>query len=152
MEIERKFLIDEPPPPGSLPEPAVILQGYVDTGATAVEVRLRRQGDRFFLTIKTGFGLARAESDVELTAKQFEELWPCTEGRRLEKDRYEIQNRHHLIELDIFHGVLEGLVVAEVEFFSVEESLQFEPPNWFGREVTEDSRYKNRMLALMGKP
>jgi CYTH domain-containing protein len=26
------------------------------------------------------------------------------------------------------------------------------PPSWLGREITDDARYKNRNLALHGRP
>jgi len=54
--------------------------------------------------------------------------------------------------LDIYHGDLEGLVSAEVEFKSIEESMEFFPPSWFKREITKDKRYKNRNLAVKGIP
>jgi CYTH domain-containing protein len=54
------------------------------------------------------------------------------------------------IELDVYQGTLAGLVAAEIEFESAEESKRFSPPAWFGEEVTEDHHYKNSSLALNG--
>jgi CYTH domain-containing protein len=71
---------------------------------------------------------------------------------RVEKTRCEILCGEHVIELDIYSGALEGLLVAEVEFKSVEESALFIPPDWLGREVTGDVRYSNRSLAVHGRP
>ena len=150
IEIERKFLVSSPPIP--LRPPAPIRQGYVTVGSDGCEVRLRRKGDRFFQTIKRGSGLSRQETEVELTPEQFDTLWPQTEGRRVVKDRYEIPYRGRVIELDVFHGALEGLIVAEVEFDTVDDSKTFMAPDWFGKEVTEDPGYKNRSLALNGRP
>jgi CYTH domain-containing protein len=42
----------------------------------------------------------------------------------------------------------ELLVVVEVEFASVDEALAFSPPDWFGPDVTGDSRYRNAALAV----
>ena len=56
------------------------------------------------------------------------------------------------IELDVYTGALEGLRVAEVEFPDDAAADAFEPPAWFGREVTDDARYKNRALARDGAP
>ena len=56
------------------------------------------------------------------------------------------------VEVDVYHGSLAGLVVAEVEFTSARESTQFTAPPWFGDEVTENEAYKNVNLALHGKP
>ncbi|MDR1103430.1 MAG: adenylate cyclase, partial [Tannerella sp.] len=46
---------------------------------------------------------------------------------------------------DVFHGDNEGLVVAEIELSSEEDT--FEQPDWLGEEVTGDPRYYNAMLA-----
>jgi len=62
--------------------------------------------------------LQRRELEIELTPDQFNTLWPGTEGRRIEKIRYQIDEGAQKIELDVFRGNLEGLVLAEVEFAS----------------------------------
>jgi adenylate cyclase len=147
-EIERKFLVKGLPPSGLPAESALIVQGYIMVGPDGSEVRLRQQGDRFLQTIKRGKGLSREEVEVELTREQFLELWPLTKGRRLEKERFVIPYRRYVIELDVFHGELESLVIAEVEFDSLEESENFTCPDWFGEEVTGDPRYLNQNLAL----
>ena len=79
-------------------------------------------------------------------------MWAATEGKRLEKTRYEIPYQDRTIELDIYRVNLDGLLSAEVEFPSEEASDLFTPPEWFGREVTGDKAYKNQSLALFGLP
>ncbi|MEK7498570.1 MAG: adenylate cyclase, partial [Patescibacteria group bacterium] len=74
------------------------------------------------------------------------------EGRRLEKTRYMIPHKDTTLELDIYGGSLEGLIVVEVEFPSEELSEKFDVPVWFGEETTDDKRYKNQSLALHGDP
>jgi CYTH domain-containing protein len=115
-------------------------------------VRIRAQDDRFTLTVKRGSGLVREEYEVPLEARQFEALWPATEGQRVEKCRHRIGHDTLTIELDVFGGSLAGLVLAEVEFASVEAASAFQPPAWFGAEVTTDGRYTNASLALHGPP
>ena len=83
---------------------------------------------------------------------QFNKLWPGTEGRRIEKIRYKIDHAGQKIELNVFRGNLQGLVLAEVEFGSTAKSAEFKPPDWLGEEVTEDIRYKNQSLAQKGVP
>ncbi len=58
----------------------------------------------------------------------------------VEKTRYFVPWRGHTWEIDVYHGVLEGVVTAEVELVS--ESSAFELPAWIGAEVTNDPRYK----------
>jgi CYTH domain-containing protein len=99
-----------------------------------------------------GRGEIRSELEVELTAAQFDTLWEATAGRRIEKTRYEIRHAGAIMELDVYHGELAGLVTAECEFASPEESRRFVPPDWLGREVTNDPAYKNQSLAVRGRP
>jgi adenylate cyclase len=152
MEIERKFLV--PSTPDGLGERSSkrISQGYLAIADGGEEVRLRRIGDGLRLTVKRGLGEVRTEEEIELEPDQFEALWPLTEARRVEKTRYLIPHGEQVIELDVYEGVLEGLVTAEVEFGSEEEGAAFEPPDWLGAEVTEDERYMNERLARDGLP
>jgi CYTH domain-containing protein len=116
-------------------------------------VRLRRRAERWFLTVKSAGGLVRGEREVELSQEQFEALWPATEGRRVEKVRRVLDGGDGaLIELDVYAGALSGLVVAEVEFADPDAAAGFDPPEWFGREVTDDPAYKNQHLAVDGLP
>ncbi|MGD9062032.1 MAG: adenylate cyclase, partial [Desulfobacterales bacterium] len=72
--------------------------------------------------------------------------------RRINKVRYNLSIGDVICELDIFGEALKGLQLVEVEFDTLEKSSAFIPPDWFGNEVTEDRRYKNRQLALYGLP
>ena len=152
MEIERKFLVAELPPElGSL-EGTLIQQGYVKVADNDFELRLRQKNDCFYQTIKRGSGLVREEYEIEITREQFESLWPLTVDRRIQKVRYKLPLENHVCELDVFDDSLKGLQLVEVEFESVEQSGNFKPPAWFGDEVTEDGRYKNKQLATHGLP
>jgi adenylate cyclase len=102
--------------------------------------------------IKCGSGLDRGEEEAAISPEAFDALWPLTEGRRTEKRRYEIPHAGAIIELDEFGGELEGFILAEVEFDAKEASEGFEPPDWLGREVTDDASYGNRSLAERGRP
>ena len=150
-EIERKFLVLNPPDNLKKYNSNEILQGYIFI-SDDIEIRLRKKGNLFFQTIKSSGDLQRAEYEIELTNDQFEKLWPLTEGKRIQKIRYEIEHQNHLIELDIYLNNLVGLKTAEVEFKSVDESIEFNPPSWFGDDVTKDIKYKNKNLALFGIP
>ena len=150
MEIERKFLVAEPPELDRA-DSDEIEQGYLAMGADG-EVRLRSRGEQLVLTAKRGSGLARDEAEVELERDAFEELWPLTEGRRLHKRRHVLPHGDLEFEVDVYEGDLEGLVVAEIEFPSEEAAREFEPPGWIGQEVTGDERYLNETLATRGRP
>lgn len=152
-EVERKFLVEQLPDDLDQYPSERIYQGYLAVDPTGTQVRLRRRGYHTLLTIKSGKGLARAEEEFLIDGPRFERLWPATEGRRVEKTRYKLPLDDGLtLELDVFAGALEGLVMAEVEFDSVDEAHAFAPPAWLRPEVTEDRRYGNASLALRGAP
>jgi adenylate cyclase len=151
VEVERKWLVRDLPDLSGYQGKNVI-QGYIAVSADGTEVRLRQTDEQFFQTVKSEGGLVRDEIEVELSKEQFETLWRATDGRRLEKTRYKLPWAGKQVEIDVYHGSLTGLIVAEVEFPSDEEAAQFVPPPWFGLEVTEDEHYKNVNLALHGRP
>ncbi|MFD8088029.1 hypothetical protein ACFV4F_40815, partial [Kitasatospora sp. NPDC059722] len=55
-------------------------------------------------------------------------------------------------QLHPYRGPLAGLLTVEVEFDSTAEATAFEPPDWFGTDVTGRSEYNNRNLCLRGTP
>jgi adenylate cyclase len=151
-EIERVFKVTRIPKNIEKYPFENILQGYLAIDATGAEVRLRKSGERYFETFKGSGRLQRRELEIELSHNQFNALWPGTEGRRIEKTRYQIDYTGKTIELNVFRGNLQGLVLAEVEFTSREKSEEFEAPDWLGEDVTEDTRYKNQSLSQSGAP
>jgi adenylate cyclase len=68
-------------------------------------------------------------------------------GRRLTKTRYDVPWKTHTIEIDVYRGRHDGLVVAEVEFKNQRSCRAFEPPDWIGRDVTGSPKYSNVALA-----
>jgi CYTH domain-containing protein len=152
IEIERKFLVDRLPAGIDELTGVTIRQGYVIAAEGGLELRIRQKQARFFQTIKAGEGLSRTEIEIELSEDQFRQLWPHTDGRRVSKTRYRVAVGEHTAELDRFDGDLKGLTLVEVEFSSVEDAGRFAPPAWFGTDVTEDNRYKNKSLAVHGIP
>ena len=115
-EIERKFLVPAVPSSLELGSGSRLRQGYLAIDGP-VEVRVRRSGDASVLTVKAGSGLARTEVERDLTEAEADELWPATEGRRVEKVRSALPlPTGDVIEVDVYEGALDGLVTAEVEF------------------------------------
>lgn len=146
-EIERKFLLNRLPDALAQFPHEEIEQGYLAVERGGVQVRLRKKGTVRTLAYKRGNKTAREEREVRLSAEQFDALWPATKGRRLTKTRYDIPFKQHTIEVDIYTGRHDGLVVAEVEFKDARSCRAFQPPEWFGKEVTGQSRYSNVVLA-----
>ena len=140
QEIERKFLVS-----GEFKSLATshsrIVQGYISS-ARGRTVRVRIRDDKGYLTIKgasNASGTSRYEWEKELPLEEAEELMKLCEPGIIGK---------HVFEVDEFYGENEGLVVAEIELESEEES--FVKPDFIGKEVTGDVRYYNSQL--MKKP
>ena len=149
-EIERKFLVRDSPVEVRTGLPDHIRQGYLSL--EPVEVRIRSRAGRVYeLTVKSVGGLSRAEVNLPLAAEEFDELWPLVQ-RSIEKERTVLELGEWTVEVDVYAGKLDGLVVAEVEFGTETEAAAFMPPAWFGREITADARYRNAALAVAETP
>ena len=148
MEIERKFLLLSLPNDIDMYEHVEIEQAYISVDPT---IRLRRRNSEYFLTMKSNGLLAREELELTISKAQFEHLWGKIETNVIRKTRVIIPLQEGLTaEADIYHGVLQGLMTVEVEFNSLEQAKRFDPPKWFGSDVTEDPKYTNSTLAING--
>jgi len=143
VEIERKFLVRDR---GFLAGVAGIpyRQGYLSTEVDRT-VRIRRAGSHAFVTIKgRSRGATRAEFEYEVPLDDVDALLALCLPPIIEKVRHRVPHAGLLWEVDVFGGVNDGLVVAEVELPS-EETVVDLPP-WIGDEVTGDPRYYNANL------
>lgn len=146
MEIERKYRITIPPEDYQTWPCHQIEQAYL---CTEPVVRIRREDDTFYLTYKSKGLLAREEYNLPLTQAAYEHLLAKADGIILTKCRYKIPlaGTDLVIELDVFSGAYEGLMLAEVEFPTLEEAKRFVPPAWFGEDVTMSGEYQNSRLS-----
>ena len=152
LEVERKFLVPKKPAFLKDCRRERIRQGYLAVGRNGTELRVRQEGKRYLLTLKSGKGETRLEEELGIGRKRFDSLWPLTRGRRVRKVRYFASHHDRTIHVDVYRRKLKGLVVAEVEFADAGQARAFEPPDWLGREVTDDERFRNQSLAANGLP
>lgn len=144
MEIERKFLISSIPFSLEGYKCRIIEQGYLNTNPV---VRVRRDNDDYYLTYKSKGFLEREEYNLPLNAESYSHLVTKADGIIITKRRYEIPYDTYTIELDVFEGSYDGLLLAEVEFPSTKEANSFTPPEWFGEDVTFDPKYSNSNMS-----
>ncbi|MBR4581682.1 MAG: CYTH domain-containing protein [Lachnospiraceae bacterium] len=143
-EIERKFIIKELPADLESYAYHELEQGYLNT---APVVRVRREDDTYYLTYKGSGFIEREEYNLPLTKEAYEHLIKKADGKIISKRRYLIPYGAYTIELDVFHEPLKPLIIAEVEFPSLEEANSFTPPDWFVEDVTGDYHYSNSYLS-----
>lgn len=146
LEIERKFLVKGDGYKQLAFDSSRIKQGYIcsERGRT---VRVRIRDSRGYLTIKgpsENGGLSRYEFEKEITLDEATQLMALCEPGIIDKRRYLVKSGSHTFEVDEFYGENEGLVMAEVELGSEDES--YEKPDFIGEEVTGDRRYYNSQL------
>lgn len=147
VEIERKFLVINRDFILESSENFRIVQGYLNSNPERT-VRVRVKGDKGFLTIKgkgNESGMSRFEWEKEIIISEAEALLLLCEKGAIDKIRYNVMYENHLFEVDVFFGENEGLIVAEIELQSENET--FSKPNWLGEEVTSDERYYNAYLS-----
>ena len=147
LEIERKFLVKGDYKPEAF-KAFRITQGYLSV-APGKTVRVRLRDEQGFITIKGpsyANGTTRFEWEKEIPADEARSLLELAKPGLIDKTRYLVKNTdgRHTWEVDEFHGLNEGLTVAEIELASEDES--FDKPEWLGEEVTGDRRYHNSML------
>ncbi len=144
IEIERKFLLT-----GTawrqLAAGTAYRQGYL-SAVKERTVRVRTIDEQGFLTIKgISVGATRSEYEYEIPPEDANAMLnDLCEKPIIEKNRYKIQYAGFTWEVDEFFGENDGLVVAEIELESEEQS--FDKPEWVGEEVTGDVRYFNSNL------
>ena len=145
QEIERKFLVAGGFKPFAK-EAVRITQGYLSSVPERT-VRVRVKGEKGFLTIKgigSESGASRFVWEKEIPVAEVKELLKICEQGVIDKTRYLVDVGEHTYEVDEFYGDNEGLMVAEIELSSEDET--FVKPEWLGKEVTGDVRYYNSML------
>lgn len=147
IEIERKFLVVGDGWRTDVHATRRLAQGYLGTPGGSASVRVRIGGGEARLNIKASVvGSARAEYDYPMPVADADEILATLCVGRVDKQRHLVEHAGHTWEIDEFSGENAGLIVAELELGSRDES--FVRPDWLGIEVTDDARYYNHALAL----
>ncbi|MCU7917412.1 MAG: CYTH domain-containing protein [Candidatus Thiodiazotropha sp. (ex Epidulcina cf. delphinae)] len=146
LEIERKYLVINDNWKEHVVSQVAIKQGYLATTPKA-SIRVRLAGEEANLNIKSRtVGLSRSEYEYPILLEDAQEMLDnLVAGAAIDKVRYKVRCGDHLWDLDVFHGANRGLLVAEVELSSEEETFQM--PDWAGEEVSTDTRYYNASLV-----
>ena len=158
-EIERKFLVKSDAFIAQATTSYEIRQGYLCKDPEKT-IRVRIRDTRAFLTIKSSLlrdGIAKFEWEKEIDLADAKELMKICLPGAISKTRYIIKVNGQRTkdngqrtkdkgdslkwEVDVFHGRLEGRVLAEIELSDEDEA--FERPDWLGEEVTGQPQYYN---------
>ena len=160
MEIEKKYTLKRLPDKLDKYQCKEIQQAYL---CTSPVVRVRKSGDRYYMTYKGSGLMARKEYNLPLDKSSYEHLLAKADGNIISKKRYIIpledpcfnntyvplKKPELVIELDIFEPPFAPLIMAEVEFPDTEMANAFIPPEWFDKDVTLDTKYHNSVMSKM---
>lgn len=146
IEIERKFLVSGDGWQQHAVQSGAIVQGYLTEGE-AVTLRIRIIEDNTaLLTIKgERQGLSRPEFEYDIPLEDARDMLALAGGAVIRKRRFLLDLPGGEWIVDVFEGVHQGLVLAEVELPAPDAVVTL--PDWLGKEVTEDPRYYNSSLA-----
>lgn len=144
IEIERKYLVRNDDW-RTLGIPMHYVQGYLVSDSERT-VRVRVAGANGFITIKgQSQGISRLEFEYLIPREEALEMLQLSAIPLIEKYRTKVRYEGKLWEVDEFEGMNKGLIMAEIELKSEDET--FSVPDWIGQEVTGDIRYYNSFLA-----
>ena len=146
LEIERKFLVKNNNFKKEASQSIRIIQRYLSSLPERT-VRIRIKGDLGFITIKglgNESGITRYEWEREIPYQDAKDLLAICEYGEIDKIRHIVKYGEYAFEVDEYNGENKGLVIAEIELSSEEET--FLKPDWLGKEVTGVKKYYNSML------
>ncbi len=105
---------------------------------------------KFYRTEKTGSGLSRVENEIEIPRCEINDEHQHKVGNHIDKVRVHCAG----LEIDFYTSPdLVGMVTAEKEFETIDEANAYHPPAGLCTlDVTDDKRFKNKSLALHGRP
>lgn len=150
IELERTYLVTELPADLKDFPFKEILDIYLPEASDHPVLRVRKNGERREITKKQplteGDASQQDEQTIILSDAEFQAL-RTVRGKQIRKLRYAYPYGQHTIEVDVFQDALSGLVLADVEFSTLDELEQFQTPTWFSSEVTRVQFLAGGMLA-----
>jgi adenylate cyclase len=147
LEIERKFLVKNDAFKKVSFQQKIIKQGYLNSDKNRT-VRIRISDHQGFITVKgvsNASGATRFEWEKEIDVTEATEMLSLCETTIIDKNRFLVESGKHIFEIDEFYGDNQGLIIAEIELNSENET--FEKPTWLGAEVTGNAKYYNSYLS-----
>jgi len=146
-ERERRFLLAAQPPPGI--RSRSIEDRYIE--GTRLRLRLVAAGAESVYKLTQKVRLQDQDpSDLSITNTYLSPaehaVISALPSRSISKTRRVCPVGEHDFVVDVFHGRLLGLRLAEVEVENLCQPLTM--PSWIGEEITHDDRYTGGSLAF----
>jgi CYTH domain-containing protein len=141
LEIERKFLVANDGWKSFVTRQIRIRDGLIaSTGGNKARVRIADSNATIALKSRRN-GPTRTEFEYAIPySDAVEMLRTMCDGRVLEKVRHVVLHAGTVWHVDVYEGILNGVVLAEAELQHADQKIDL--PGWVGREVTNDPMYR----------
>jgi len=141
LEIERKFLVANDGWKSAVTRTIRIRDGLIANN-NGHKARVRIADSLATIALKSRRrGLTRSEFEYAIPVSHAEEiLRVLCDGNIIDKVRHCVSFAGAIWSIDIYEGILSGVVIAEIELSRPDQELQL--PEWIGKEVTEDPSYR----------
>lgn len=141
IELERTFLPKFLPDGLEKCKSCEIFDIYIPKSSIHPILRIRKIDGKFEITKKIPVENKDAshheEKTISLSEKEFEAL-SSVSGKTIHKTRYYYEYGGKMLEIDVFNGPLEGLVLVDLEFQSENEKNNFPIPPFCLADVTNE--------------
>jgi adenylate cyclase len=141
VEIERKFLVANDGWRNSIVRSVRIRDGLIANNK-GHKARVRIANNIATIALKSRrSGPARTEFEYAIPYSDADEmLRTMCDGNVLNKVRHFVSHAGNTWQVDVYEGLLDGVVLAEIELAEADQKLLL--PDWIGAEVTTDPRYR----------
>jgi len=148
-EIEKRYLVRFLPDLKDS-EKVEMIDVYMPEITPHAKLRARKIGSKYELTKKVRKTqenqYVMTEQTIEIVPEEFDFIYSKS-SRKIEKDRYYYKYNDNIIEIDVFKGKHQGLIIAEVEFKDLQSLEQFNPPEFFGKEINKVEELAGGVLS-----
>lgn len=149
-ELELTYLVKYIPK-GVLESPSKkIVDHYIPVEIEHPVLRLRKSGEKMELTkkepMKANDFSHYLEQTIPLGVEEYEAIAKIP-AKKISKNRYYYPYEGRTAEFDVFEENLEGLILVDVEFESIEEKKNFKMPEFCLADVTQEKFVAGGKLA-----
>ncbi len=120
------------------------------------ETRYQKSNNSFYKTIKTGSEVRKNAVNKEISEKKFNQAKENRVGHILKKERFQLKGYPKQFAVDIYKKDLKNIYLLEVRFKTLDEAASFILPDalksYIKQDVSDNERYRNKNLALLGNP
>ena len=150
IELEKTYLLKNIPFDIDQYPYKELIDHYIPFDSEHPKLRLRKRWEFYEITKKTliheGDSSQQQEQTIELSKAEYQALADLP-NKLIHKKRYYVPYKEIMLEIDVFQGDLDGLILMDVEFTDKKVMNGFEKPNFCLADVTQNSLFAGWMLC-----